>query len=102
MQQVNLFLPIELVESTSNIVEPTQVIPNVPEIPEIHKAIKANNIELFTSLLSLESINKKDNDGITPLMVACITGSFEMVSILCEMAINFNDKCIKKGYTAFM
>jgi len=89
MQQVNLFSSIELEDSTL-------------VIPEIHKAIKAGNIESFTNLVSPETINQKDKDGITPLMVACITGSFEFVSILCELNINIDDKCTKKGYTAFM
>lgn len=93
MSTNNLFIPIELenvgLDSTSS-------------IPALHKAIKDDNIELFTSLLSIETINEKDKNGITPLMVACITQSYDMVVVLCNLQINIDDKCTKKGYTAFM
>ena len=77
-------------------------IPCSPTIPTLHEAIKENNIELVKMIISQETINQKDKDGITPLMVACITQSFEIVSMLCQGPININDRCYNKGYTAFM
>lgn len=93
MSTNNLFIPIEL-ENVG--------LDSTPSIPAIHKAIKNDNIELFTTLLSIETINQRDKDGITPLMVACIKQSFEIVELLCNLQINIDDKCTKKGYTAFM
>lgn len=94
MSTNNLFIPIES--------ENVGLDSTTTSIPALHKAIKDENIELFTSLLSIETINEKDKNGITPLMVACIKQSYEIVELLCNLQINIDDKCTKKGYTAFM
>jgi hypothetical protein len=97
MSTNNLFIPIELENVGLN-----STVPTLFTMPALHKAIKDNDMILFADLLSAETINEKDKDGITPLMVACIKQSYEMVSILCELEINLDAKCTKKGYTAFM
>jgi len=98
MSTLNSFSPIQLenvgFDNTGSY--PTNII------PPLHEAIKNKNTDLIISLLSKETINQKDNNGITPLMVACITDSENIVSLLCNFCSNIDERCTMKGYTAFM
>ena len=59
----------------------------------MHESIVLNNLEIF-SMMCYEDVdvNMKDDEGRTPLMIACQTGAKEFVKILLEFEADLQAK----------
>ena len=68
----------------------------------IHKSIISDDINTLTKLLKTkENIDKRDDNGNTPLMYACTRGNITMVSLLLEKGANASLKN-NNGWNSYM
>ena len=68
----------------------------------IHKSILNDDIQTLTKLLQIpDNIDKRDNNGNTPLMYACTRGNISLVSLLLEYGANPSLKN-NNGWNAYM
>ena len=69
---------------------------------KLYDAIGYGELEEVKKLITPENINKFDTNSITPLMVACHFGSFDVVKFLIEKGADINLCSRDDGYSAFL